>query len=280
MDTFKNKIAKFVISFTIVSIVSCENNARKNDIPFLLPKESKCIEIINVDSIAFKEAYMFRELVNNRPVLIAHNYMTVLDDSLASPMPLPTEYEITDICWNDGLCFFSADSTVFYGDNNGRIHPIICLDGEIHSFHVSESRIIVPLDSLLLEYRFGDEEVTCIANIHKSISCVNDIESVLFFSSGRDLYLYNEGQLYRIYEAKEPVSSFAVHPSGGIFLGTQKGVSYLTPDYQLLEIVSPPAKDISIIGDDLYIIFDDNSSVKITDVSNYQHLVEDSSISN
>ena len=271
---------KFVISFTIVSlIVSCENNARKMDITFLLPNGSKCIEIINVDSIAFKEAYMFRELVNNRPVLIAHNYLTVLDDSLASPMPLLAAYDITDIHWNDGQCFFSSDSTIFYSENTGRIHPIICLDGEINSFNVSESRIIFPLDSLLLEYRFGDNEVTCIANIHETISCVHDIESVLFFASGRDLYLSNEDQIYRIYESKEPISSFAVHPSGGIFLGTQKGVSYLTPDYQLLEIVSTPAKDLSIIGDDLYIIFEDNSSVKITDVSNYQHLVEDSSIS-
>lgn len=281
MDSFKNKITTYIIPFIIISLfISCENNARKKDISFLLPKESKCIEIINVDSIAFKDVYKFRELVYNHPVLIAHNFMTVLDDSLASPMPLPSAYDITDIRWNDGLCFFSSDSTVFYGDNNGRIHPIICLDGEINSFHVSESRIIVPLDSLLLEYRFGDEDVSCIANVHKTISCVHDIESAIFFSTGREIYLHSEEQIYRIYEAKEPISSFAVHSSGGIFLGTQKGVSYLTPDYKLLEIVSTPAKDLSIIGDDLYIIFEDNSSVKITDISNYQHLIEEINISN
>lgn len=281
MDTFKNEIVKFVFSLSIVSlIVSCVNSARKSDVSFLIPSGSECIEIVNVNSMALKDPYMFRELVNNHPVLIANNYMTVLDDTLASPMPLPLAYDISDIHWLDGQCFFSSDSTVFYGDNNGGIHPILCLDRKINSFQVSESRIIVPADSLLLEYQFGDEKVTCIANIHQTISCAYDTEDAPFFSSGENLYLLNEGQIYHIYEGSEPISSFVVHSSGGIFLGTEKGLSYLMPDYKFMEIVSVPVKELSIIGDDLFIIFEDNSSVKITDISNYQHHIEEFSSSN
>ena len=281
MDTFKNEIVKFVFFLSIVPlIVSCVNNARKSDVSFLIPSGSECIEIVNVNSMALKDPYMFRELVNNHPVLIANNYMTVLDDTLASPMPLPLAYEISDIHWLDGQCFFSSDSTVFYGDNNGGIHPILCLDRKINSFQVSESRIIVPVDSLLLEYQFGAEEITCIANIHQTISRANEIEDALFFSSGKNLYLLDEDQIYHIYEGTEPISSFVVHSCGGIFLGTEKGLSFLMPDYKLFEIVSAAIKDLTIIGDDLFIIFEDNSSVKITNISNYQRQIEEFSITN
>lgn len=267
----KSQIIQFSVWICIIGfLIECSNNTNNSVKSFILPEGSECIEIINADSISLDVPYVFRALYDNHPSLILDRYLTVLDDTLSSPFLLPFDFPFSDIHWNDGQCFIASDSTIFYGDNKGIVYPLVESDDRIRSFSVTDERILYPCDSLLLEYRFGAEQINCIINAHNRISKVVDLLSSIFYASENDLFLVYENSSYRLYDAEEKIYSFEVHPTGGVFVGTQSGLTFINPDYKKIIIIDEPVLDLQLIGDDLYVIFSNNGSVAITDVSNYQ----------
>ena len=258
---------------TVTILMSCANKTEPGTVSYLLPEGSECVEILNADSLSAPMMYLFRELYGGHPAIVAFNHLTVLDDTLSTPIQMPYEYDVVDIHWVDGDCFFSSDTTVYYGENNGVAYPLVVLNKRIDSFDVSDSRILLPVDSLILEYRFGAKDLSCLTNAHQVVSHLEDAETSVFYSVGCDLYLLHDSTIYHLVTVDEEITSFVVHPDGGVFLGTKGGLTYVTPDYIIVDIVSKAVRALSLIGDNLYVIFDDNGSVMLTDVSNYDRLL-------
>ncbi len=257
----------------VTILLSCGNKTAPGAVSYLLPEGSECMELLNADSLSAPMTYLFRELYGGHPALVAFNHLTVLDDTLSTPVRMPYEYDVVDVHWVDGDCYFSSDTTVYYGENNGVAYPLVVLNKRIDSFDVSDSRILLPVDSLILEYRFGAEKLSCLTNAHQVISHLEDAESSIFYSVGCDLYLLHDSTIYHLVTVDEEITSFVVHPDGGVFLGTKGGLTYVTPDYVMVDIVSKPVHALSLIGDNLYVIFEDNGSVMLTNVSYYDDLL-------
>lgn len=274
MGTLKNyKIGPFIFLLALLALpYSCRDKKEVQQLSFLLPEGSECVEIINADSLALNSRYLYRELFDKHPTLIVSNYVTVLDDSLSSPIHLPFDYSISDIHWNEGQCFFASDSTIYYGDNRGNAYPILKTNKTIRSFTVTNERILCPLDSLLVEYIFGTDSVSCLINTHRNITKTEDCQSCVFYALESDIFLLYDNVAYHIYQSQNTITSFVVDNEGGLFIGTELGLEYVTPEYTAIEIATLPVSDLTLIGDDLYIVFADNNSVKITKVSNYKAL--------
>ena len=272
-----HKVVLVIVAVTL--LLSCGNNKTASvATSYLLPEGSECVEILNADSLSAPLTYQFRELYGGHTALVAFNHLTILDDTLSTPIRMPYEYDVADIHWVDGDCFFSSDSTVYFGENNGHAFPLVVSNKRIDSFSVSDSRILLPVDSLILEYRFGTETLSCLTNAHQVISHLEDAESSIFYSAGCDLYLLHDSTIYHLVAVAEEITSFVVHPNGGVFLGTKEGLIYVTPDYVMVDIVSEPVRDLSLIDDNLFAVFENNSSVMFTNVSNYDsHLSADNS---
>lgn len=245
----------------------------EEEFSFLIPDGSECIEIVNADSLHWDTSYFIRELFDAHPALIVADYVTVLDDMQSSPIPLSFGLPIADIHWEEGQCFFASGSTIYYGEDNGKVNPIIESDKIIQSFSVSDKRILFPSDTFLLEYTFGASSANCLINAYATISHIEDLSSSIFYSSGKDVVLIHEGNAYRIYSSQDEITSFAVHSNGCLFIGTSSGLRCVSPKYDVIDIASIPIRDISLIGDDLYVVLNNKGSVRITNVSNYQRLL-------
>lgn len=276
MDLLKDY--KIIVKFCfylciIVFLCACNSTDKTQNLTFYLPNGSDCIEVINADSLTIDSPYMFRAIYDSHPALIIDEYVTILDDTLSAPMHFPFKYSITDIHWNEGRCFFASDSIVYYGETNGIAYPIVKSSKVINSFTVSDEHILFSVDSLLLKYTFGEPEVGCYFNAPRTISHFTELQSSVFLSAGSDMFLLFDDTAYHIFDAKEDITAFAVLPSGGLFLGTLTKLMFISPNYTLIDIIKAPISKLELIGDDLYVIFINNNSIKLTNVSNYQILL-------
>ncbi len=274
MDSKQN--LKIVLGLVILfsSLFSCHAKGEKNEISFLIPKGSNCYELVAADSFKHVERYFFRDLHANRAGVIIDNCIISLNDSLSMPVRLPFESTLSDILWYDGICYFCTNSTINAMSLDGVVHPIIHSDGSISSFCVDGENVLFSTDSLLLSYSLKTEKFECLLDSHKQISHIQGTHSSVFFSSGDKLFLLDKNTLYHLYSADSVIRSFAVYPDGSVFYSTKSGIYYLDPNYHVALIADYPAMELSIIGDDLFIVFANKAGYLITNIANYGSLVK------
>lgn len=274
MDSIKNhKALERCLGLCLIAFLfSCGNKKEETSNSFLLPEGSDCIEIIKADSLTFNAQYTFRALNDKHPAVVVQNYFIALDDSLSAPIEFPFHYNISDIHWVGDDCYFSSDSTIFGVDNRGNIYPLVISHKRIYSFCISDDGILFPDDSLVVEYILGTGRVSPIINAHHTINHVVKLFSSVYYSTGKDIYLHHDKTTYHLYSSEHVISTFAVHSNGDIFLGTKQGLLYMNPNYTIIEITPTPIQDLTIIGDDLYVIFEDNNSILLTNISNFNKL--------
>lgn len=274
MDKIKNhKALELCIwSCLIAFLFSCGNKKEETSNSFFLPEGSDCIEIIKADSLAFNAHYTFRALNDKHPAVVLQNYIISLDDSLSAPIELPFNFNISDIHWVGDDCYLSSDSIIYAIDYSGNTYPLVFSHKGIQSFCVSDDRILFPDDSLVVEYVLGADNVSPIINAHHTVSHVVQHFSSVYYSTGKDLFLHHDKTTYHIYSSEYVISTFAVHSNGDIFMGTKQGLLYMNPDFTIIEITPIPIQDLTIIGDDLYVIFEDNNSILLTNISNFNKL--------
>lgn len=249
------------------SCIKENNNTIERE--FLLPDACECIEILKADSIPLNTRYVFRDIYDNHPIIFCNNYITPLFDSLSTPIPLPYNYNITDIHWDKEYCYFSSDSTLFI-DKGGNIYPIIVSNNKIEFFSVSENSILFASDSSLVSFMPCTNEINELVRVPFIIKYIKQIPPCIFLSAGKEIYLIYENNLYHIFSSEEEILCFDVDSSGGIFIGTNLGLSYLNVDYSMTNVVNIPTRNMTIIDDDLYVIFEDGSSVMITNIHNFK----------
>lgn len=277
MDRFRKFKGAIAFITVIIGFLSCSDKKKEvTEVSFNLPEKSECIGIINADSLSDGTRYMFREFVGGHPVLVINNILTVLDDSLIEPIPLPFDHLISDIHWKDGLCFFSSDSIIYYGEDNGESHPLVVADNQISSFVPTDDKVIFLLDSLIASYSYGANEIELLHNAHKHIQDMDVDQESVIFATDSALFILNEQKTYRIYSANAEITSFALYKEGIIFFSTTESIYCIDPQYWLVQIVNKPARSLTAIGDTMYIIFEDNNSVMLMNL--YGFIKNDSNI--
>lgn len=276
----KSFLKGLICFFILLSTFSCITGKRSSDISFFLPDGSECVSIIEADSLTADVRYMFRSIGDGNPYIVLDSLLIELGDSASSIIPLPFGREFDDIHWRNGHCFFSADSTLFFGDNDGTEHPFIVTDNTIPIFELTDDGIVFVKDSLLSFYSFKQKDVDVLYVSDRSIDNLEVLGESYLFSTGKDLFILDNKKLYHIYSADTEILSFVMHPNGSVFYGTAESVTYLNPNYESVIIVNKPAKDLTLIGDDLFITFCDNSSCMISNASSFYQSIDDGKATN
>ena len=202
--------------------------------------------------------------------MVMHNIaFTMNDKGLSAAYVMPWDRQITDVKWYDGSCFFAADSTLAYITPEGVVRQLVIADRRVTSFDVYERGVVFSVDSLLCFYSFlslQPEPVFHADTVIRHIECIG--EDVLF-CVGASLFAIGGGSLHEIYSSSHELLSFVPHPSGAVFIGTDESVFYLDPARNKVTLIDKPTLDMSMVEDDLYIVFTDYSSVKVTNVSEF-----------
>jgi len=273
MGKYKCRIAfRYVFFILSLCMVACMRKVCNEELYFFIPDGSECFSLVESDSLKNETRYHYRNIGNNRVAAIVDQYLINLTDTSSHTFHIPFDGTISDIKWKDGECFFSSDSTLYHMDGNAAIRPIIIADGEITHIELCNDGIAFVKDSLLAYFSFHDKKVETILHAGSVITGIKTNEQSFLFSAGNDIFIYDAGQTYRVYSAESGIMSFDINSNGIIFYSTNEAVIFITPDLEMNKIVNKAASEITVIDNNIYIIFTDNSSCMITNATLFDNL--------
>lgn len=242
-----------------------------------LPEGCECLQLIDGQNTLPDVNYLYRDISNGTGVILLHNLAFILgDNDLDAAVLMPWDRPITDARWYDGDCFFACDSTIYHCDSLGIAQEIIMAESPITSFDVYDKGIVFSIDSFIGFYSFLSFKVEPLFHAEASVLDVECLGENVLFSSGKEVFAIGAGEIHPLLAADSSIISFAPHYSGSLFIGTENEVFYINPERQKVTLFKTGARDITLIDDDLFVIFQDNSSIKITNVSNYGILLAQS----
>lgn len=263
---------KFYLYFLLLTALACTSRQEElqssGEVIFHLPDGTQCVELLSagVDS----SDYYIREILQGHGLIISGNAYMSMDDTLPCYYRLPFDSELSDIAWVGGDCFLAKDSTIYYAEDEGRLYAILKTDNHINRIWPIESGIYFSTDSTLSFFRFSiaeGEPVTKVPGIIRDVApldkddCFLAVDScIVFLSGGEPLLVANDSLI---------IKSVVLHTDDCLFYATDKSVYFVDVDGVKIDVVNKGARQLSIIGDNLIIIFNDNSSVVITNISNY-----------
>lgn len=273
MGKYKCRIAFCYVFFILfLCMVACMRKVCNEELYFFIPDGSECFSLVESDSLKNETRYHYRNIGNNRVAAIVDQYLINLTDASSPTLHIPFNGSISDIKWKDGECFFSSDSILYHMDGNAMIRPIIIADDEITHIELCNDGIAFVRDSLLAYFSFHNKKVETILHADSIITGIKTDEESILFSVDNDIFVYDTGQTYKVYSAESVIMSFDIHSNGIIFYSTNDAVMFITPDLIRNKIVNKAASEITVIDNNIYIIFTDNSSCMITNATLFDNL--------
>lgn len=248
----------------LAAFLCCSFELENKTPVFTLPEGCGCIELVNSRVMPSDVDYVFMELLDGRPAIMVCNNVIPLEDTGTGPLSLSEDIRVSNICWYNGSCWFSSASAIYRIDSTGKTYPILVSDGDVASFCLAGGRIAFRNDSLLVCCDAFSGKEKQVYDIHGLISHVEAIGDLLFLSSGKSLFIMDNGELYRVWTSGDEISTFAICNDGSAFLSTEEAILYIVPGHVAVQIADMPAKALTIIGNDLYIVLGTNDGVKLT----------------
>ena len=236
-----------------------------------LPQGSICEWLIDEASVNAGLAYVYRELSYGLPVLFSQNTICSLDSDLPGTYKIPYDKPISDIQWVGGDCFFVSDSLLLYRPPEGEIIPVVQADVPISAFSVMERGILLAVGNVLSFYSFFTLSASSLYIAEGPIRDVVALGEDVFLATGNTLMAIGDKEMVYLFSTESPILSFDLHPGGGVFVATENDVFYANPDRKKSPLFDKGAKDVALIGDDLYVVFHDGSSARVTDVSAFSY---------
>ena len=235
-----------------------------------IPDGSTCDMLIPVDSAALGMSYIYRDLSSGAPALISDNMVFPLVDEITGAYSIPYDGAISDIQWRFGDCFFTSDSLLVYRHPEGKIITLVTADAPISSFGIMDNGVVLATGRLLSFYSFDSMTSEALYYADSPISDISCLGGDISFSAGDSLMALGKDSVEYLFTCSSPIVSLESAPGGCVFVGTEAEVFYYAgPDKKRHPLFNKGAKDITLIGEDLYVVFIDNSSVRITNVLNF-----------
>lgn len=256
-------LVEIILTVLMFFAIMSDSYSQENPvIAFNLPEGCGCIRIFDSES-----DYFIRELYDGRPVLISDNHLTFLSGEESEPMLFSFSLPVSDIHWNDRDCFIASDSIIFRATGE-RLYPLVVSDRNINSFSVSGEQLAFPEDSLIVICQIKDTDIEkTVYKVQGPVSCLEVAGESILYSVNNSLYVIDHRINYRIYETDSAIRTFAIISNRDIIISTMTGIYYVDPDYNAVLLTEEPASEVSVIGDCLYVIFENGECVKITDIS-------------
>lgn len=232
---------------------------------YYLPVGCECYNIFGEKNPPSRINYLIRPFANNLPIMIIGNTATPLSGEMTGGFLLPMDRPYSEIQWLGTQCFFLCDGAIYFCEHNGNSHLLVSGDGSISNFTLSDIGIYFTEKDCLFLLPFDEgSDIECLFQADAPIVPLIYQDGCCFFAAGKDIFGIRGQKLIRVYSAESNVSALAIHPNGTIILSTETAVSYITPAFSYGTIVESPAHDLVVIGDTLFITFQDASCSMIT----------------
>lgn len=240
---------------------------------FLLPQGCEVVALVNEPSDV---RYFYRDFASEFPVMVMDHYICSLEDESLPALALPCEEPVSDISWRGTNCFYAVGPVIYVCTENGEATPAIEADTDIKSFIVNDNGLLFNLGDRLVAYSYRVETARTLFCSEGTIGKVIGDNSTVFFSSGKNLFILQADALSLILEDEADIISFAVHPNGSIYYAMDTGLYYIDPRYRKIKISDTAVRDMTLVGDSLYLILRNGTSMAITHVSMFMDSVSTS----
>lgn len=261
-------------------IMSCSNSNEEgtqleaDEATYFLPDGVRCIELIAQDVDTSR--YYFREFVAGSGLIVSGDSYLALDDTIPCFYHFPFERHFDDIAWLNGNCFLARDSTIYYAEDDGEEHAILRTDNRVNRIWPIESGIYFSSDSTISFFRFEIADAEPVAKMPGIISDVAPMDSEdCFVACDSTIIFISNGELYKVVSDSLPILSVALHPNESLFFSTKHRVAYLDVDGVQTTIVNKGARQLLLVSDNLFCIHDDNSSIILNGIRNFNKMIED-----
>lgn len=264
---------RYLLYILCLLVCSCSKNQKQDEtVSILLPDNSEYIELLpaGLDN----SNYFIRESYMGHGVFVSGQYYMLFDDSIPQYYRFPFESQYTDIAWHDGNCYITKDSSILFVEDNGKEHTILRTDGALKKIFPINEGIYFAGDTTLSFFRYSIAEAEPIIQLKCAISNIYPLnENICFITAGGHIVLINKDDVRNIHTDSLQINSIAV-TSKSLFYATDKNVAYLNVTGFSCPIVDKGARELEIIDDALYVIYNDNSCAIITNVHNYDQLIQ------
>ena len=265
---------KLVFLFSILPfLVYGENDT------IILPQGANYVQLTSEGQINGK--YCYRLGPQNDPYLIYNNVCLNINDSTTPILVLPSFFKVTDITWVDnGSVFFSDSTSIYYADiKSDSIVQIV--NTTMHDIRYKTTKYgIYYYDhdngKELYFFSYLNVESSKIGKLSIPISDMSTLGSICFVAYGRNIGVLNGNEDFQLkVESASPITSLAVHSSGMLFFGTSEGLFYYDSKNIQYQIANYGVNSILIEGENMYVVFSDGSSGKITGISAYNKFINE-----
>lgn len=247
-------------------------------------EEQETVSVLMPDGVEYIELfsagldtsqYIIRDLYSGHGLVVSGKYYMSFDDSVPQYFRFPFDIQYTDIAWYNGHCFAAKDSSLLYIEDEGKEHVILNTDLLIKKIYPIQEGVYLAGDSSLYFFRFSIAEGEPVCLFKSAIEDIRPInEHVCFVAVGNSIFLLNDGDTYKVYADSAIIRSIDVAQDGSLFYATDKVVGYFNPQGIITPIVQKGARQVKILGNNLFIIHSDNSCFIITNIDHYSHLIQ------
>ena len=223
-----------------------------------------------LDSTAITSNYHFRSGPKNETYIVFDGICADLCNIDSSATFFPTGFNLLDIYWDEaGNRLFSDSTSIYlYDAEHGWSSKLFDSGRSDITFRIGTSGCYYfqKNDSCLYLNRFDNIQTPEL--LYKFSTAISDIKVIgdnCTVAFGNHLALLIDTMYVSLLET--PVSINAIETLGPVFLyGTDEGLYYLNTTHHV-KIAEGKIRELSVINNSLYIIYDDNSSAKLDGLS-------------
>lgn len=267
---------RFIFSLlTILPLIS-----HSQDLKFILPEGSKTDVLTKAGEVT--TPYYYRISSQGKSYIVLDNKLCMnFNDTTAPILSFHNFPELTDILFCDSSSYIVSDSSSIYYYDEEYNFFVKLVDSQMHNicFSVSNTGIYYydkDNGKELYFYQYSDTSSIKVCQFATPITSVAPLGSLCFVAYGKKICMINENSEYtRLFESSSTITSLAVHSSGMLFYGTSEGLFYFDNNDRQYQITDLGVQDLLIDGENMFVIFFDGSSIKITSISEFYNITEE-----
>ena len=250
------------------------------DLKFILPEGSKTDVLTRAGEVT--TPYYYRISSQGESYIVLDNKLCMnFNDTTAPILSFHNFPELTDILFCDSSSYIVSDSSSIYYYDEEYNFFVKLVDSQMHNicFRVSNTGIYYydkDNGKELYFYQYSDTSSIKVCQFATPIASVAPLGSLCFVAYGKKTCMINENSEYtRLFETSSTITSLVAHSSGMLFYGTSDGLFYFDNNDRQYQIADLGVQDLLIDGENVFVIFVDGSSIKITGISGFYNITEE-----
>lgn len=256
------------------------NNRAQAQISSLFPDESTYDKVFS--STTFDEPYFLCLGPKGELQVVSEGIAVCINDSTATSYILPLTEGLTNAHWIDenNVLLSSGNTIYFFNINDGYLRPVAHVDSGEVAFKMGKSKLYYynAGSKIINSITFNDTSISPISFVvdNEISSLAIDEEDNCILATGNKIFAITEDlELFPIWKSKKDILSIEIGQNGELYYGTIDGIFYLDNKYNNFKILDKGAKQIVCHEDNLYMVFCDKSTARISNISNLSTVIKE-----